>query len=103
MGWSWRRARPTTGRHAASRSVSSSVSAPQPQPQPEPALAATPAIAATPAPTETPLPPAPVPAAAATPGVLLGFRDGTEVALADGDPRATALQKVADVLVRGDA
>jgi hypothetical protein len=50
--------------------------------------------------------PAPVPVGASpietpTPGVRLGFADGTEVSLAVGDPRALALRAVADILVRG--
>jgi hypothetical protein len=46
----------------------------------------------------------PVAAAAVSPlvGVRLGFVDGTEVALASGDPRAVALRAVADLLLRGE-
>jgi hypothetical protein len=60
---------------------------------------------------EPALPPAPVPEVGVAaesaptevgPGVRLGFADGSEVALVDGDPRAVALRAVADLLVRGD-
>jgi hypothetical protein len=34
------------------------------------------------------------------PSVTLGFTDGSELALVEGDPSAMALQAVADVLLR---
>jgi len=55
---------------------------------------ASPALPATPA---GPAPAVDVPVQAT--GVMLGFADGSNVSLEDGDPRAAALRAVADVLI----
>ena len=86
MAWPWRRER---GRHAgpvARRPVAVAV--------PEPVTVPVPTPLAGPEQVDVPLP-----AGAATPGVLLGFGDGSEVQLPPGDPSAQALRAVADVLL----
>ena len=90
MPWLWRRRNsapaPTTARHAMPRQATWA----------QPAFPSAP----NPAAVDVPAQPAPADVPAQSSGVLLGFADGTEVALDERDPSALALRAVAELLVQ---